>query len=116
MTDIIVSSLQRAFGTAATSAEPAVEQIDGIENLKAVHFVDQSEIGRTTRSTPVLYMGAFEEIRRQFAATKLAADRNYDSSFSASTTAWGAAPPAKVPGLSAWRCSFKRCAHQVPRL
>lgn len=106
VTDIIVSSLQRAFGTAATSAEPAVERIDGIENLKAVHFVDQSEIGRTTRSTPVLYMGAFEEIRRQFAATKLAADRNYDSSFFSFNYGMGRCPTCEGAGFERVEMQF----------
>ncbi|MDO4232179.1 MAG: excinuclease ABC subunit A, partial [Lautropia sp.] len=39
--------------------------------------VDQSPIGKTTRSNPVSYVGAFDLIRKQFAAAELSVDRGY---------------------------------------
>ncbi|ECQ6943861.1 excinuclease ABC subunit UvrA [Campylobacter jejuni] len=45
-------------------------QIEGLEKLDKVIYLDQSPIGRTPRSNPATYTGAMDEIRNLFAATK----------------------------------------------
>ncbi len=45
------------------------EEIEGLENIDKVIIVDQSPIGRTPRSNPVTYTGAFSIIRDLFAQT-----------------------------------------------
>ena len=45
-------------------------QIEGLEQLDKVIYLDQSPIGRTPRSNPATYTGAMDEIRNLFAATK----------------------------------------------
>ena len=39
-----------------------------LQRIKAVEFVDQNPIGRSTRSNPATYLKAFDEIRQLFAA------------------------------------------------
>ena len=51
--------------------------IAGHEAIADVVMVDQSPIGRTTRSTPGSYTGAFDAIRAIFADTPLARERDY---------------------------------------
>ena len=51
--------------------------ITGHEQIEDVMLVDQSPIGRTTRSNPASYVGAFDEIRKLFATQPLAKDRSY---------------------------------------
>lgn len=45
------------------------EAIEGLEAFGEVHFVDQSPPGRSTRSNPVTYVKAFDDIRQLFAAS-----------------------------------------------
>ncbi|GAK97115.1 excinuclease ABC subunit A paralog [Nonlabens tegetincola] len=47
------------------------------ENVKTVEFVDQNPIGRSSRSNPVTYIKAYDDIRNLFATQKVSKIRNY---------------------------------------
>ena len=51
------------------------------ENLKELEFVNQKPIGRSSRSNPVTYIKAYDEIRNLFSQQPLAKARNYKSGF-----------------------------------
>ncbi len=53
------------------------KEMDGLENIDKVVIVDQSPIGRTPRSNPVTYAGAFSIIRDLFAQMPEAKARGY---------------------------------------
>jgi len=55
----------------------ACRKVTGIEHFDKVIEIDQSPIGRTPRSNPVTYTGAFTPIRELFAATPAAKLRGY---------------------------------------
>ncbi len=62
--------------------------IIGHEAVRDVVMVDQSPIGKTARSNPVSYVGAFDTIRKLFAAEPLSKERGYTAgtfSFNAGT-------------------------------
>lgn len=62
--------------------------LTGAEALGAVLLVDQSSLGRTPRSNPAVYSGAFDDIRAFFAASKEAQDAGLSaSSFSFNSVA-----------------------------
>ncbi len=56
------------------------EEIKGAEHLANVYEVDQSPIGKTSRSTPATYIGFFDDIRKQFAQVPAARMRGYTAS------------------------------------
>jgi excinuclease ABC subunit A len=55
----------------------AYEALEGTAALDRAVLVDQSPIGRTPRSNPATYIGAFSEIRRLLAEQPLARERGY---------------------------------------
>ncbi|MDI6591365.1 MAG: excinuclease ABC subunit UvrA [Patescibacteria group bacterium] len=76
MNDILARALMRKFYN--SKEEPGAHQeILGTEHLNKVVLVDQSPIGRTPRSNPVTYTGAFTYIRDLFSKTKEARIKGY---------------------------------------
>ena len=55
-------------------------KLEGAENLGRVVLVDQSPLGKTPRSTPAVYIGAFDDIRDVFAQSAAARQRGLDAS------------------------------------
>ena len=54
--------------------------MSGAEHLRRVALVDQSILGKTPRSNPAVYIGAFEDIRAFFAQSELAKQRGLNAS------------------------------------
>jgi excinuclease ABC subunit A len=54
-----------------------IQDIQGVENIDKVIVIDQSPIGRTPRSNPSTYTGAFDPIRELFSQTIEAKARGY---------------------------------------
>ncbi len=79
--DILYRTLQRNYGEGTESPG----QCDGIEGalsqLKAVEFVDQNPIGKSSRSNPVTYLKAYDEIRQLFARQPLAKQMGYTAGY-----------------------------------
>ena len=74
--DILAKALLKKLYKA--KEEPGAHKIiEGIEHVNKVVLVDQSPIGRTPRSNPATYTGAFSVVRDLFAGTKEARIRGY---------------------------------------
>ena len=78
MQDVLYPALARHFGK-ATEAPGEHDALLNAEWLEDAVFVDQSPIGKTARSNPASYVGAFDEIRKLFADAPLAQHRGYSA-------------------------------------
>ncbi len=76
MRQVLYPALLKHHGQ-QTEAPGAHDTIEGLESIDHVVMVDQSPIGKTTRSTPATYVGAFDAIRKLFVAAPLAKERSY---------------------------------------
>jgi excinuclease ABC subunit A len=76
MQDVLYPALARHFGK-PTETPGAHRALLGADWLSDAVFVDQSPIGKTARSNPASYVGAFDEIRKLFSGTPVAIERNY---------------------------------------
>ena len=74
--DILAPALLRHFGK-ATETPGAHDRLLGADHLSDVVFVDQSPIGKTARSNPVSYVGAWDSIRELFATAPQSKQRGY---------------------------------------
>jgi excinuclease ABC subunit A len=74
--DVLYPALLRAKGR--PTENPGLHRaLEGAELIEDVIMVDQSRIGRTTRSNPASYVGAFDAIRALFARLPQARERKY---------------------------------------
>jgi excinuclease ABC subunit A len=55
------------------------DSIEGLEHVHKVINIDQSPIGRNSRSNPATYIGFYDTIRDLFAASPLSVERDYKS-------------------------------------
>ncbi len=74
--DTLYAGAARALNGARVVCGPC-EKIDGLQHLDKVIDIDQSPIGRTPRSNPATYTGAFTNIRDWFAGLPEAQARGY---------------------------------------
>jgi excinuclease ABC subunit A len=67
--DVLYQNLARALRLPTDEEAAPVRSLDGAAYLSDVRIVDQSPLSRTPRSTPVVYLGAFDLIRQLFAGS-----------------------------------------------
>ncbi len=76
MIDVLYRELANKLNGASYN-KPLIKEVQGLEYLSRVVNIDQSPIGRTPRSNPVTYTGAWNYIRDLFVSTEEARIRGY---------------------------------------
>src|SRR5438270_4105742 len=74
--DVLYPALRKSKGK-PTEAPGAHKALKGAHQVSDVVLVDQSPIGKTTRSNPASYVGAFDCIRAPFAKSPVGKERGY---------------------------------------
>ncbi|MCK9514924.1 MAG: excinuclease ABC subunit A [Ottowia sp.] len=96
--DILAPALKRHFGE-ATEAPGAFDRLLGAVQLAGVEFIDQSPIGKTARSNPASYVGAWDAIRKLFAETPLARQRGWKAGHFSFNSGQGRCPTCGGSGF-----------------
>ncbi len=91
MQDVLYAAMRKAKGL-ATEAPGKHRALKGHERIAGVVLVDQAPIGRTTRSNPASYVGAFDAIRKLFTAAPAATERRYTAGTFSFNTGNGRCP------------------------
>ena len=74
---ILYPALLRHFDIYSEKPGSYTELKGNLDTLRSVEFVDQNPIGRSSRSNPVTYIKAYDEIRSLYASLPISKNRNY---------------------------------------
>jgi excinuclease ABC subunit A len=67
--DVLYLNLARKLGQEAEGDAAPIKSLKGSQHLSGVELVDQTAVARTPRSTPAVFLGAFDPIRQLFCDT-----------------------------------------------
>ena len=74
---ILFPAMQKKLENAGEKAGQFTEMSGSFSQIKHIEYVDQNPIGRSSRSNPVTYIKAYDDIRDLFAKEKLSKVRGY---------------------------------------
>jgi len=98
MQDVLHRAMLKIKGRPTEAAGPHAS-IEGAHLVDDVVMVDQTPIGRTTRSNPASYVGAFDAIREIFAQAPLARERRYTTGTFSFNSGTGRCPACSGNGF-----------------
>ncbi|MDY5077767.1 MAG: excinuclease ABC subunit UvrA [Bacteroidaceae bacterium] len=96
--DILYRALKRHFAEVTDRPGEHLSLEGDLCQVKAVEFVDQNPIGKSSRSNPVTYVKAWDEIRKLFAAQPLAKQMGYTAAYFSFNTDGGRCEECKGEG------------------
>ncbi|KIA98817.1 excinuclease ABC subunit A [Flavobacterium sp. KMS] len=76
---ILFPAIQKKLDNAAEKAGQFTEIKGSFSQIKHIEYVDQNPIGRSSRSNPVTYIKAYDDIRELYAKEKLSKIRGYQA-------------------------------------
>jgi excinuclease ABC subunit A len=113
MRGVLFPSVSESLKRGKSPTFTACRSITGMENIEAVYEVDQSPIGKTSRSTPATYIKVFDEIRALFAALPAAKMRGYTASRFSFNTEGGRCEACGGNGVIKHEMAFLPTSHVV---
>ena len=96
--DIFYQALKREYSEASERPGEFVSLEGDISMVKDIEFVDQNPIGKSTRSNPVTYIKAYDDIRKLYADQPLAKQMGYSPAFFSFNTEGGRCEECKGEG------------------
>ena len=103
--EVLYPNLERLLERAHTSLRN-VHRITGYESIDRVIFVDQKPIGKSSRSNPVSYIGAYDGIRKLFASLPLAKERGFNAGTFSFNAGSGRCPTCEGKGFERVEMQF----------
>lgn len=96
--DILFKALKRHFEEVADRPGEFVSLDGDLDQIQGVEFVNQEPIGKSSRSNPVTYIKAYDEIRKLMSEQPLAMQMGYNASFFSFNTEGGRCEECKGEG------------------
>ena len=96
--NVLYSALKKHYGGVAERNGQFSELRGSMHLAKDIDFVDQNPIGRSSRSNPVTYIKAYDEIRKLYADQQLSKQMGYSASFFSFNTDGGRCPECQGEG------------------
>ena len=96
--DIFYRALKREYSESSERPGEFVSLGGDIKAVSNIEFVDQNPIGKSSRSNPVTYIKAYDEIRKLYAEQPLAKQMGYTSGYFSFNTEGGRCEECKGEG------------------
>ena len=96
--DVFYKALKREYSESSERPGEFVSLEGDIRMVKDIEFVDQNPIGKSSRSNPVTYVKAYDEIRKLFAEQPLAKQMGYTAGYFSFNTEGGRCEECKGDG------------------
>lgn len=96
--DVFYKALKREYSEASERPGEFISLEGDIKMVNDIEFVDQNPIGKSSRSNPVTYVKAYDEIRKLFAEQPLAKQMGYTAGFFSFNTEGGRCEECKGDG------------------
>ena len=96
--DIFYNAMKRSLDQIADRPGEFLALEGDVKAIKAIEFIDQNPIGKSTRSNPVTYVKAWDEIRKLFATLPLAQQMGYTPGYFSFNTDGGRCEECKGEG------------------
>ncbi|HPW67175.1 MAG TPA: excinuclease ABC subunit A, partial [Salinivirgaceae bacterium] len=103
---IFVPALQIAYNGHSDFVGQHIKIEGDIKTHKRVEFIDQNPIGRSTRSNPVTYIKAYDDIRRLFSEQQLAVQMRFKPSHFSFNTDGGRCEACQGEGITTVSMQF----------
>ena len=96
--DVFYRALKREYSEGSERPGEFLSLEGDIQLVKDIEFVDQNPIGKSSRSNPVTYVKAYDEIRKLFAEQPLAKQMGYTAGYFSFNTEGGRCEECKGDG------------------
>ncbi|MDP4826898.1 MAG: excinuclease ABC subunit UvrA [Flavobacteriales bacterium] len=81
VTDILYPAIRRELGEFSDQMGKFAGMDGAVKDVKAIEFIDQNPIGKSSRSNPVTYVKAWDEVRSIYSSLQISKTRQYKPAF-----------------------------------
>jgi excinuclease ABC subunit A len=106
MRSVLLPAIKDQLAKEKKGARELFSTVSGADSFETVYEVDQSPIGKTSRSTPATYIKVFDEIRNLYAQLPVARMRGYTNARFSFNTEGGRCETCKGQGVIKLEMSF----------
>lgn len=109
--NILYPALVKSLGGYGPKAGQFNSLTGSLKNISAVEFIDQNPIGKSSRSNPVTYIKAYDDIRNLYAKQSLSSTRAYKSKHFSFNTVGGRCEECSGEGVVTIEMQFMANVH-----